>query len=292
MSAALSGLVGACALAFTVLASASEPPLLLNYASTLSYSTQPDEADNRRRLARVSHQLAQNPPPAKDCAQTLGAQRFTALLMQLGGARGALGDAAGAIEAYQRALGCSPRAVYLLASLGQELMNAGRYAEARAVLLRGLAVDRANLSLATQLALLDFIEERWQEAITRLRWVATAEVDERRAAYWECFLWLAQRRAHLRPQSVSRPLGSDWSSTLFRQLQADGELKLLSSLMSEPAEERRREELLEALYYVGERRLAEGDTAGAQHYFAAAVNLKVPSFLEHHMALAELSKLR
>ena len=54
----------------------------------------------------------------------------------------------------------------------------------------------------------------------------------------------------------------------------------------------RREWLTEALYYVGERHLADGEVETARRHFAAAVNLKVVSFVEYGMARAELARIR
>jgi lipoprotein NlpI len=269
------------------------PTPLLDYASELSFVTLPDEQANRRVLASLSHELADDPPPERDCARTLGAERFTELLTRLASARATLGDSAGAVLAYRSALGCSPRALYLHAALAEELMDAGRFTEARQTILRGLALDRGYTGLATVLGRLDFIEENWDEAINWLRWSAQAEVDERQAAYWECFLWLAQRRAGVaRPQIVERALSDAWPRALLDSLRGKlDEAGLLKRLREEP-DAQRREALVEALYYRGEEYLADHNAATARRYFAQAVNLKVPSFIEHHLALAELAKLQ
>jgi lipoprotein NlpI len=274
-------------------AAGSAPTPLLDYARGLSFVTLPDEQANRRVLASITHELADDPPPERDCARTLGAGRFTGLLTRLASARATLGDSPGAVVAYRSALGCSPRAVYLYAALAEELMDAGRFAEARQTVLRGLALDRNYAALATVLGRLDFIEENWDEAIAWLRWSAAAEVDERQAAYWECFLWLAERRAGVaRPRLVERALSDVWPKALLDSLRGElDEAGLLERLRAQP-DTQRREALVEALYYRGEQYLADHDVATARRYFAQAVNLKVPSFIEHHLALAELAKLQ
>jgi lipoprotein NlpI len=73
---------------------------------------------------------------------------------------------------------------------------------------------------------------------------------------------------------------------------ATTEAAVLNAVKDEKNERRRREVLVEALYYVGQLRLANGETDTARRYFAAAVNLKVLYFIEHQMALAELNKMR
>ncbi|HTT02397.1 MAG TPA: tetratricopeptide repeat protein [Steroidobacteraceae bacterium] len=273
-------------------ASTSTP--LLDYARTLSFDTLPGEQSDRRELARATYAIAHDPPPSEDCARTLGARRFAGLLDELGAARAALGDPEGAVQAYQAALACSPRTLYLHAALAEELMHAGRYTEALATASRGLAIDRNDYRLGNIIARLYFIEERWSDAIAWLRWSAAAAPGPEPAMYWECFLWVAQRRAGTaRPQLTGRMLTDSWPRPVLETLQGKlAEDGLLEEVRKEPSAHRRREILVEALYYVGELRLADADTDGARRYFAAAVNLKVLYFVEHHMALAELAKLR
>jgi lipoprotein NlpI len=50
--------------------------------------------------------------------------------------------------------------------------------------------------------------------------------------------------------------------------------------------------LVEALYYVGELRLVQGETDLARRHFAAVVNVKVPYFVEHRLARAQLARMR
>jgi lipoprotein NlpI len=267
---------------------------LLDYARTLNFDTLPGEQSDRRELARASYEIAQDPPPREDCARTLGARRFAGLLDELGAARAALGDTDGAVQAYQAALACTPRALYLHAAVAEELMHAGRYTEALASASRGLAIDRSDYRLGNILGRLYFIEERWPDAIAWLRWSTASAEGPEQAMYWECFLWLAQRRAGVaRPQLSGRALTDSWPrpvlETMAGKLSEEG---LLAEVRQEPSAHRRREILVEALYYIGEMRLADADVDGARRYFAAAVNLKVLYFVEHHMALAELAKLR
>jgi lipoprotein NlpI len=267
---------------------------LLDYARELSFPTQLDERAHRQRLARVSYTLEHDPPPAADCARTLGAERFAGLLMQLADARSELGDADAAAEGYRRALECSPRAPYLHAGLAQALFSAGRYQAARNAVLRGLALERNHRDLGLTLARLDLVDERFQEAIVWLQWVTRSEPDERRATYYECLLWLAQRRAgELHPQLIDRMLTDEWPRPLLEALQGRGnEATMLARIRDMESERVRREALAEALYYVGEQRLADGQRELARRYFAATVNLKVLDFIEHQMALAELDRIR
>jgi lipoprotein NlpI len=274
----------------------TEPPTtpLLDYASGLRFETPPNEELYRRHALAVSSQLARDPPPTSDCSRTLGAARFAGLFDDLAAARSALGDERGAIEAYEGALGCNPRALHLHAGLAEELLHEGRPADARAAAERGLAIDPADYHAASVLARIDFIEERWPQAIERMRSIVAATEDPERATYWECFLWLAQLRSGVaRPELVERSLTDEWPGPILATLRGEtSEQQLLAAIEGQASERRRREMLVEALYYIGERRLTAGQAAVARGYFAAAVNLKVLYFIEHHMARAELARMQ
>ena len=249
----------------------------------------------RKRLASATAELERHPPPANtDCAHTLGATRFGALFEDLGSIRAGLGDYTGAIDAYTSAIACSPRGASLYADLASELLNVGRLKEAREAARHGLAIDSEQTSLDSVLAQIDFIEEHWADAVARLRAVATAESDDQRATYWQCFLWLAQRRAGTRsPELAARKEYEEWPAHVLDALKNDiTEAELVGVIRKQEDEGRRREMLAEALYYMGQLRLANGDAATARRYFAATVSLKVLYFIEHHMALAEIAKAR
>jgi tetratricopeptide (TPR) repeat protein len=266
---------------------------LLDYATGLRFDTSPNEELYRRHALTVSSQLARDPPPTSDCSRMLGAARFAGLFHDLAAARSALGDERGAIEAYEGALGCNPRALHLHAGLAEELLHEGRRADARAAAERGLAIDPADYRAGSVLARIDFIEERWPQAIERLRSIVAATADPERAS-WECFLWLAQLRSGMeRPELLERSLTDEWPDPILATLRSElSEQQLLEAIEAQASERRRREMLVEALYYLGERRLAAGEAAVARSYFAAAVNLKVLYFIEHHMARAELANMR
>jgi lipoprotein NlpI len=92
---------------------------------------------------------------------------------------------------------------------------------------------------------------------------------------------------------VERNLTDDWPRPILDTLRGGmSEQQLLEVIENQGSERRRREMLAEALYYVGEQRLAAGETETARRYFAATVNLKVLYFIEHHMARAELVRMQ
>ena len=276
---------------------ASDTPLF-DYASTQPTVTQPFNDAIRKQIATIESELARHPaPPDEDCAHTLGANRFARQYSDLALAHSNAGDYEEALVIAEKALACAPRDPDLHAQVASELMHVGRRAEARTALQRGLALlehSSTGTALESLIMQLDFIDERWADSVARLRAMIATETDEERATYYQCFLWLAQRRAGVGQPELTKPTKyEEWPATLLQMLKgAASEEQVLDDVKAQKNEHRRREVLVEALYYVGQLRLANGETETARRYFAAAVNLKVLYFIEHHMALAELTKMR
>lgn len=273
---------------------ADESSPLLAYAQELSYPTMPGERERRARLQEAEHILQQNPPPEENCAQMLGAVRFAQIYEQLGVARSRTGDHEGAAEAYRKALECSPRDPHLHANLAEDLSGAGRHEEAREVLERGAAIDPDHYDLARLRGQVAFVQGRWADAIAHFRTAVRVSPDDDDAKYWQILLWLSQRRAGIgSPELANREISSDWPGPILETLKGERpEAELLEVIQNEDDELSRREMLTEALFYIGQLRLAEGQREKARRHFAAVVNLKVVYYIEYGMARAELAKMR
>lgn len=288
--ALLSPLLGA----FASAAGAGEPGALLEYASRQHFAAMPYEERYQERLGAVQHELRVAPPPASGCAHSLGAQRFAAMFADLGETQSGLGRSEEALEAYDKALACGPRNPDLHASRASQLYHLGRYEEVRAALKHGLRIDPDHSALHAMLAQLDFVTGRWREASERFARLARGTRDADQAPYWVILAWLAQRRAGIaEPRPVMQLVGTDWPRPIMQALRGEiAERELLVTIEQEENEVRRRELLVEALFYVGEESLAAGERTRARRYLAAAVNLKVLHFIEHHLARAELARMR
>jgi lipoprotein NlpI len=278
-------------------AATPDPTPLLTYATSHPFPpVYAPSAQNamKKRLSQITFDLSKDPPPETNCAQTLGAKRFAALFDDLGSVYSSMGDDAKAAEAYAKAIACNPRAEFLHAQLAAALLDMGRYKEARVETQRQLSLGRANFSVYTLITQLDFIEDRWLEAVTDARLAATEAPDDEQAAYWQCFLWIAQKRIGTRePILLNRRIPGTWPTPILESLQGKiTETELVDAVASEHDEHRQREILTEALFYTGEKRLAEDHVDVAAKYFTATTNLNVPYFIEHHLAMAELEKLR
>jgi tetratricopeptide (TPR) repeat protein len=272
-----------------------DPEPLLAYAATQHFPPIDDDVTtsrHARRLAQVTFVLARDPAPAANCARTLGAKRFAANFDDLGGAYMELDDNAKALDAFTKAIDCDPRAGFLHAERSLALLNLHRYDEARAEAQRQIAQGRNNFSVESILAQLDFIQERWTEAITHSRAAAVEAPDDEQSTYWQCFLWLAQRQmGTAEPVLAAHRLASYWPRPILDSLQGKStETDLVNAVKAEADPRRRHEILTEALFYTGQRYLATQHSDEARRYFEATVSQNVHNFIEHQLAVAELEQ--
>jgi len=256
---------------------------------------------SRSDLLEAQHSLEQGRvPPEADCARSLGAQRYADLYARLAATRASTGDLKGAAASYRSAHACRPRDADILAALGGVLFDARDYAAARVEVDAALAIDPRSVSTNRLAGNVAFIDERWADAVSLFRYVASSDPDRTTAAYGQLMLWLAQARAGMpHPEYVTRSPADGWPQPLLLYLVGEYTEQELVARVSEGDDESNTqpntstdERLCEALFYVGEAYWARGDRDVARNYFAALVNIKVLYFLEHGLALAEISKLR
>jgi lipoprotein NlpI len=283
--------------AVAVNAATPDPAPLLTYAASHQFPpvyVASAQYALKKRLTQITFDLSKDPPPETNCAQTLGAKRFATLFDDLGGVYSSMGDDAKAAEAYAKAIACNPRAEFLHAQLAAALLDMGRYKDARVETQRQLSLGRANFSVYTLITQLDFIEDRWLEAVTDARLAVTEAPDDEQATYWQCFLWIAQKQVGTQePVLVNRRIPGTWPAPILESLQGKiTEAELVDAVESERDGHRQREILTEALFYTGEKRLAEKHIDEATKYFTATIQMNVPYFIEHHLAMAELEELR
>jgi tetratricopeptide (TPR) repeat protein len=249
-------------------------------------------------LGAAEHALEQARPPADDsCARSIGATVYADLHMDLGEAREGKGDFSGAAQAYRRALACSPRTPRILGQLAGALFSARDLPGARAAIQQALSISPRGVFLNHVAGNIDFVEQRWADAVARFRYVAASEKDRERAAFAQLMYWLAQLRAGVpKPEFVARRHTEEWPKPLMLYMQGQySEIELISAVReddSDYAETRTDHRLCQALYYVGEAHWARGNPGLALDYFTAVVNIKAIHLDVHGMALAEIATLR
>jgi tetratricopeptide (TPR) repeat protein len=278
--------------------SKSDYPPLVAFAQEISATDPGGVQYTDRALKAATHELNRHPPPpGTDCAQTLGASRFAEQYDTLASVHSEAGEFEDAIKAKEAALNCMPREASFYADIAALNLNMGRIAAARAALERGFAIDPDGGALSDVRARVDFLEERWADATAQFRLRVISEGSADHADYYECLFWLAQRRAGvLQPELV--PHKDDekrtrWPMPILDTLKGDlTEAQLVETIRDDSNGDTRRAWLTEALYYVGELRLAEGHVETARQHFASVVNLRKLDYVEYGMARAELARLR
>jgi len=252
-------------------------------------------------VPEAEHALAQaHLPNESECAASLGAARYAELYSNLGAARSVDGDYRAAAAAFRSAHACRPRDAVYMSAVGSALFKARDFDGAREALNASLAIDPRMVEANREMGNLDFIAERWADAVARFRYVAASDADRTRASYGQLMLWLAQSRAGMaKPELVARTPAEGWPQPLLLYMRGQyTEAELVVPIKAGDKDfdaethTTTDERLCEALYYVGEAYWAHGKPAVARDYFAALVNLKVLYYIEHGMALAEIAKLR
>jgi len=295
-------------LVLPAIASGVEPPKdpahpLLDLARELEVTRdrKPKAAPGVSNLPDILHLIQQSGAPADEaCAGSIGAARYAGLYLEAGAARSGEGDFTGAAVEYRRAHSCRPRDAFILAALAGVLFDLRDFAGAREAIDASLAIDPRDINANRLAGNLDYVEERWADAIARYRYVASSDPDRNQAAYGQLMFWLAQRRGGVaRPEFVARTPGDGWPQPLMMYMRGqytEGELiapiKDGDSETNSQANTDTDERLCEALFYVGEEYWARGQPEVARDYLAALVNIKVLFFIEHGLALAEIAKLR
>jgi lipoprotein NlpI len=251
-------------------------------------------------VAEARHALEQGRvPPEADCARSLGAQRYANLYTELAGEQAAIGDHDGAAASYRSAHACRPRDANILAALGGVLFDKRDYPAARAAIDAALEIDPRSVSTNRLAGNIAFVDERWDDAIARFRYVAASDPDRNQAGYGQLMYWLAQARSGVaHPEYIARTPGEGWPQPLLLYMKGEyNESELVAQVMAGDDDDNTQpntstdERLCEALFYVGEAHWARGKPDVARDYFAALVNIRVLYFLEHGLALAEIAKL-
>jgi lipoprotein NlpI len=279
----------------------AHPLLDLARELELTRDRKPKAAPGTSALPDIQHQIRQAGAPADEaCAQSIGAARYAALYLEAGAARSGEGDFTGAAAEYRRAHACRPRDAFILAALAGVLFDLRDFAGAREAINASLAIDPRDVNANRLAGNLDYVEERWADAIARYRYVASSDPDRNQAGYGQLMFWLAQRRAGVaKPEFVVRTPGEGWPQPLLLYMRGQyTEAELITPIKEGDSEANSQpntntdERLCEALFYVGEEYWARGQSEVARDYLAALVNIKVLFFIEHGLALAEIAKLQ
>jgi len=214
-------------------------------------------------------------------------------------ARLGLGDYEEAMAAFDALRGGAVGEAYIDRRIAWCLWGLGRYDESAALL--DSAVERSPDSAHSQFArgVLDVIAARPEDALPRLRLAVEAGG---RSDFMHLYLWFAERLAGQGDEADERlrraliesgEAETHWRLATAQHLLGEvSEAELLDAASRPDRRFRTIEKQCEATFYIGAKRLAEGDEKGAREMFERCIATRVRDFYEYHTALAFLRSRR
>jgi tetratricopeptide (TPR) repeat protein len=256
------------------------------------------EAYFPRQLANLEHELERaRPPEDAQCPGSIGASMFASLHQEVGDAHEDLGHTEEALEAYRHALACRPRNLRIHAQIANVLFAAREFDKSRAILDQALAIDSRDVDLNRLAGNLDFVAERWADALARYRYVAQSDLNLESAAFAQLMFWIAQKRAGVtNPEWVSRRLEESWPRPLVLYAKGEySEADLVQSIRKTADEPwtggDSDRQLSSGLFFVAETLWSRGELNLARRYLAAVVTVRQTRTDEYHLAMSEIAKL-
>lgn len=183
-----------------------------------------------------------------------------------------------------------PMAIY---DLAVELSAIGQDEDAGALFMTALKYNPQNSYLLRALGHYYWVTGDTDRAIERFLEAISAAQDTDDKAYGAIALQIAEQRS-MSPVKFGAKINVEhtgWPMPILGFLRGEIDVNQLVSAITDGDERTARTRLCEALYYVGEVRLAQGNKEQAKSYFRSAVNTRVPSYRENGLALRALKTL-
>lgn len=183
-----------------------------------------------------------------------------------------------------------PMAIY---DLAVELWAIGQDEDAGTLFMKALEANPQNSYLLRALGHYYWVTGDTDRAIERFLEALSAAQEPEDKIYAAIALSIAEQRgtSPVRFGDKISATDSGWPSPILRFLRGNLEVSALVAAITEGDERSARTRMCEALYYVGEVRLAQGNKEQARTYFQSAVNTRVPSFRENGLALRALKSI-
>ena len=183
-----------------------------------------------------------------------------------------------------------PMAIY---DLAVELWAIGQDEDAGSLFMKALEVNPHNSYLLRALGHYYWVTGDTDRAIERFLEALSAAQEPEDKVYAAVALSIAEQRS---PSSVRfgdkiSVSFAGWPSPILNFLRNDSDINALVAAINDGDERTARTRLCEALYYVGESRLAQGKKDQARAFFESAINTRVPSFRENGLALRALKSI-
>ncbi len=250
------------------------------------------------QLTQARHELDRaRPPTDEECARSIGAKQFATLYVDLAEAHEGLGNTEEALQAYRHALACRPRSLRIHTLIAKVLFAARQFDAAGAAAGEALAIDPREVESNRLAGNLDFVDERWADALARFRYVASSDPDPESAAFAQLMFWVSQRRAGVaKPEWIPRRLDEEWPRPLVLFVKGEYDEADLVRFIRKSGDEHWAggaldRQLASSLFFVGETLWSRGEPELARRYFAAVVNVGLADTDEYRLAMSEIAKL-
>lgn len=183
-----------------------------------------------------------------------------------------------------------PMAIY---DLAVELSAIGQDEDAGSLFMTALKLNPRNSYLLRALGHYYWVTGDTDRAIERFLEALSAAQEPEDKAYGAIALHIAEQRT-MSPIKFSGKIvveHTGWPMPILGFLRGEIDVSRLVAAITDGDERTARTRMCEALYYVGEIRLAQGNKEQARSYFRSAVNTRVPSYRENGLALRALKTL-
>lgn len=188
-------------------------------------------------------------------------------------------DYTGAVEDYTQVLALDPKNADAVYYRGQVHARLGELDDALADYTRAIALNPKGEDALIARVLVHL----WKKDFAALyAWAARIRLGEREAA-------VADLKKHLGTPVAGREL--DWPCVIATFLTGGIDEGLLLQVAERKDENETRGRRCEALFYLGVKRLGDGDTKGAADAFKMCLDTQALGYFEHIGAQAELNRL-
>ena len=268
---------------------------IADYTKAIELNPSPDIAYNNRGLAKLDQGDLDGAVADFTKAIDLNPQ-YSDACNNRGHTKRLKGDPDGALADFTKAIDLNPKDALAYANRGQVKHNKGDLEGAIADCTKAIALNPQKRAAYTTRAHARYDRRLWADALADFRKICDLDPDDK--DYAVIRIWLV--RAHLGERdAATRELAEilkgrkadDWPGKILRFLVGDlSEAGFLKEAGSADAKTDR-EQKCEAYFYVGARRLLDGDKGKAKEHFQKCLDMGVKTFTEYRSAAAELQEI-
>lgn len=246
-----------------------------------------DKGDNDGAIADYTQVIALDP-------------KFVTAYNNRGGSKGAKGDNDGAIADYTQAIALDPKNAMIYNNRGNAKQEKGDNDGAIADYTQAIAVDPMHAKAYDNRGHLEYDRQTWTDALMDFRKALEfTKPGGKDIPYYHIRIWFIRARLGERT-AATQELQGYWTGQSAQNAWPLPIMAYLTGRISDQAllakaraadEKTTKDQLCEASFYIGSRRLIEGDQKRAQQALEQAVQ-RCPHGFEYRSAVAELAAMK